>query len=68
MDYTNGVYDSPCTQAVERYKISFKFDNGETKSHYVLSTSLKEAIETVLRMIESWNLGANLIEIFGRAE
>ena len=73
MDYTNGIYDPDLylkmfPNDVERFRISFKFENGEVGSHYILSTSLKAAIETILRMIEGWNKGVNLVSIEGRLE
>lgn len=73
MDYTNGVYDQDLAvrmfpNDVERFRVSFRFENGEVGTHYILSTSLKAAIETILRMIESWNKGVNLVQIEGRLE
>ncbi len=71
MNYKNGLYDPDLAARmfpndVERFRISFKFENGEVGTHYILSTSLKAATETMLRMIESWNKGVNLVSIEGR--
>lgn len=74
MDYTNGVYNKHdyrtmlAGPGIERFRIEFSFEDGQKGGHYILSTSLKNAIETMLRTIESWNLGQDLVAISGRIE
>lgn len=70
MDYTNGVYEKLRFPGpdVERYRIEYSFEGGQRGGHYIVSTSLKNAIETMLRMIEGWNTGQNLVGVSGRLE